>query len=107
MDGELWHEMYHSKWPVGFLLEGKIDAEESALKVRLLLYLLQFHTCQPIMLDILTKMLDFSPICLMSRLIFETSIHPVSNNSRLARTYKIIVIIIARKNTQEDEDATP
>lgn len=48
MDGELWHELYHSKWPVGFLLEGKIDAEESSLKVRLLLpatisYLPTYH----------------------------------------------------------------
>ncbi len=33
MDGELWHEMYRSKWPVGIQLEGKIDLEQLSLEV--------------------------------------------------------------------------
>ncbi len=33
MDGELWHEMYRSKWPIGIQLEGKIDWEELSLEV--------------------------------------------------------------------------
>ncbi|XP_064395912.1 uncharacterized protein LOC135342948 isoform X2 [Halichondria panicea] len=34
MDGELWHEMYRSKWPIGIQLEGKIDWEELSLEIR-------------------------------------------------------------------------
>ena len=33
MDGQVWYEMYRSKWPVGIELEGRIDFDSECLKV--------------------------------------------------------------------------
>ena len=33
LDGQVWYEMYRSKWPVGMELEGRIDFDSESLKV--------------------------------------------------------------------------
>ncbi len=45
MDGELWHEMYRSKWPVGIQLEGKIDLEELSLEVSYIMSYIMIVCC--------------------------------------------------------------